>query len=141
DASTADLDYHDCAYEMGLGNGECQHFLRNPAGVTDDPCWCDKCRNGVGGQHHDGRTVPPTWNQATFASGTLEHYLKRHSVAWGITCSECYRNDKPWPDTQPGGVDTPPPNDFMGHPAKETVLKRLEAEKRFFKKPDDVILA
>src|ERR1044071_366725 len=84
-ASTADLDLHDCAYDEGLGNGECQHFLRNPAGVTDDPCWCDKCRNGTSAQHHDGHTIPPGWNPTLIESGGLDCYLKRHSVAWGIT--------------------------------------------------------
>src|SRR5512135_2753439 len=103
-ASTADLDFHDCSFAAGLGNGECQHFLRNPAGVTDDPCFCDKCRNGATGQHHDGHTIPPGWNAGLFETGGLDCYLKRHSVAWGITCSECYQNDKPWPDGAPGNM-------------------------------------
>ncbi len=136
-ASTADLDFHDCAYDAGLGDGECQHFLRNPAGATDDPCWCDKCRNAVAGQKHDGHTIPPGWNAQLFEGGNnMEVYLKRHSVAWGITCSECYANDKPWPDGQseksPGTV---PENDYAGRPAKETVQKRLAKEKGLLKKP------
>src|SRR5688572_30377211 len=126
-ASTADLEHEGCAYDAGIGNGECQHFLRNPAGVTDDPCWCDKCRNAVTGGRHDGSTVPTGWNSTTFQTGTLEHYLKRHSVAWGITCSECYSKDKGWPE---GG---PPDMDSGGRGAKETVMRRLEAERRFFK--------
>src|SRR5438552_1680888 len=97
DASTADPDFHECAFETGLGSGECQHFLRNPSPVTDDPCWCDRCRNGISGQRHDGRTIPPGWNPTLFETGGMDAYLKRHSVAWGITCSECLGNDKPWP--------------------------------------------
>jgi hypothetical protein len=97
-ASVADLDFHDCAFAKGPGNGECQHFLHNPLGVTDDPCWCDKCRNGVTGEHHDGKTIPEGWSPTLFESASLECYLKRHAVAWGITCSECLANDKAWPD-------------------------------------------
>jgi hypothetical protein len=142
DASSAELDAHGCAYESGIGNGECQHFLRNPAGVTDDPCWCDKCRNAPANQKHDGKTIPKGWNPTLFDQGNMDCYLKRHSVAWGITCSECYGNDKPWPDGQneknPGTI---PEKDFAGRPAKETVLARLDVEKKLFKKPEDVAIA
>ena len=141
DASTADLEFHDCAFDAGLGNGECQHFLRNPAGPTDDPCWCDKCRNGVAGQRHDGKTIPPAWNATLVEQGNQESYLKRHAVAWGVTCSECMTNEKPWPDGGAGRIGTVPDKDFAGRPAKDTVLARLEKEKPLFKKPDDVIVA
>jgi hypothetical protein len=141
DASTADLDFHDCAYEAGLGHGECQHFLRNPAGATDDPCWCDKCRNGVTGQKHDGKTIPQGWNPTLYETGGMDAYLKRHSVAWGVTCSECMKSDKPWPDGGAGNLGTVPAKDFAGRPAKDTVLARLDVEKKLFKKPDDVVLA
>ena len=142
EASSADLDYKDCAYEASLGDGECQHFLRNPAGVTDDPCWCDKCRNGATGQRHDGHTMPAGWNPQLFETGGMDCYLKRHSVAWGITCSECVQSNKPWPDgtneKSPGSV---PENDFNGRPAKDTVLGRLKKEKGLLKKPGDFVVA
>ena len=141
EASTADLDFKECAFSAGLGNGECQHFLRNPAGPTDDPCWCDKCRNGVTGQRHDGRTVPPGWNPALFETGGLDAYLKRHAVAWGITCSECLTSDRPWPDGGATSAGTVPAKDFAGRPAKQTVLARLDIEKKLFKKPEEVSLA
>jgi len=135
-ASTADLEFHDCAYETGLGDGECQHFLRNPNGATDEPCWCDKCRNAIPSQKHDGHTIPPGWNPQLMETGGTEVYLKRNAVAWGITCSECYQNDKPWPDGKsekdPGTI---PENDAQGRPAKETVMKRLAKERGLFKKP------
>ena len=141
-ASTADLEHKGCAFEKGLGGGECQHFLRNPLGATDDPCWCDKCRNGVTGQRHDGRTLPPGWNPTLFDNGSIEIYLKRHAVAWGITCSACFQNDKPWPDGQseksPG---TAPAKDWSGKPASSTVLRRYSVESKFFKRPEDVVVA
>ncbi|MCE9636202.1 MAG: HEAT repeat domain-containing protein [Planctomycetes bacterium] len=140
-ASDADLEFQTCAAQAGLGNGECQHFLRNPSAPTDDPCWCDKCRNGATGQHHDGKTVPFGWNATLFESGGLECYLKRHALAFGITCSECLTNDKPWPDGGAGNIGTVPEKDFAGRPSKQTVLARLEAEKHLFKKPDDAVLA
>jgi hypothetical protein len=140
-ASTADLDFHDCAFAGGLGNGECQHFLKNPNGVTDDPCFCDKCRNGITGQKHDGHTIPPGWNPTLFETGGIDCYLKRHAVAWGITCSECMQNDKPWPDGGNGSVGTVPAKDYAGRPARDTVTQRLSKEARFFSKPEDVIVA
>jgi HEAT repeat protein len=141
-ASPAERDFHACATESWPGGGECQHYLRNPAGATDDPCWCDKCRNGVTGQNHDGKTIPSGWTQQVFEKGGMECYLKRHSVAWGITCSECMQNDKPWPDgTSEKNVGTVPAKDWAGRPAKPTVLGRLEKEQRFFKKPEDVVVA
>jgi hypothetical protein len=141
EASSADLDFHDCAYEAGLGEGECQHFLRNPSGVTDDPCWCDKCRNAIAGQHHDGNTLPSGWNQTTFQTGGMEAYLKRHSVAWGITCSECCQDDKPWPDGTGKNPGTGPDTDVFSRPAKETVLARLAKENGLLKKPGGLIVA
>jgi HEAT repeat protein len=143
EASSADDDLHDCAYKDGaLGHGECQHFLKNPSAPTDDPCWCDKCRNGITGQRHDGSTIPKGWNPDLFLRGGLDAYLKRHSVAWGITCSECYRSDKPWPDgkneKEPGTI---PAKDWAGNSAKDTVAKRLMVESRLFKKSDEVAVA
>jgi hypothetical protein len=141
-ASPADADFQKCAFEEGLGHGECQHFLRNPLGATDDPCWCDQCRNAVSGQHHDGNRIPPGWNPLLFEKGDIDVYLKRHAVAWGITCSACMQNDKPWPDgALPKTLGTPPATDWAGRPAKQTVLDRLAKEQRFFKKPEDVVLA
>ena len=130
-----------CAFAAGLGKGECQHFLKNPAGATDDPCWCDKCRNGITGQRHDGKTIPPGWNADLFERGGMECYLKRHSVAWGITCSECYYNDKPWPDGSASLLGTVPPKDFLGRAAKDTVQQRFNKESRLFSHPDEVIVA
>ncbi len=147
EASPADAAFGKCAFEEKSDKqpwfGECQHFLRNPAGPTDDPCWCDRCRNALGNQKHDGHTIPPGWNPTLFEGGNnMEVYLKRHSVAWGITCSECYANDKPWPDGKsekdPGTI---PGKDWAGRPAKQTVMDRLAKESRLFHKPEDVILA
>jgi hypothetical protein len=140
-ACAADADEKGCAFAAGLGNGECQHFLRNPAGATDDPCWCDKCRNGVTGQRHDGHTIPPGWNPDLFERGGMECYLKRHSVAWGITCSECYYNQKPWPDGNGQLLGAVPVKDFLGRPAKDTVQQRFTKESRFFKDPQEVVVA
>jgi HEAT repeat protein len=140
-ASSADLDYRSCQCETGAGNGACQHFLRNPLGPTDEPCWCDKCRNGVTGQKHDGKTIPAGWNPTLFEQGNLECYLKRHAVAWGINCSECVTNDKPWPDGGSGKPGTIPEKDFAGRPARQTVLARLDIEKKLSKKPDEWVLA
>jgi len=142
DASPADAAFHECECEMPFGAGACQHFLRNPLGVTDDPCWCDKCRNSVGNQKHDGKTIPKGWNSVLFDQGNLECYLKRHAVAWGITCSECLADEKhPWPDGGAGNLGTVPDKDFAGRPARDTVNARLDVEKKLFKKPDEVALA
>jgi hypothetical protein len=144
DASVADAAFAKCAFESGLGNGECQHFLKNPLGVTDDPCWCDKCRNAeAANQKHDGHKYPPGWNSTLMEGGNnIDVYLKRHSVAWGITCSECYGNDKPWPDgkneKEPGTI---PVKDWSGKPARETVMQRLDKERRLFHKSDNVVVA
>jgi hypothetical protein len=135
-ASDLDLEFHGCAFAKGPGDGECQHFLRNPIGPTDDPCWCDKCRNGITGERHDGRTVPAGWDKTLFEGKDVEAYLKRHAVAWGITCSECLASDKPWPD---GGAA--PQTDYGGQPARKTIDARLAAERKLFKKPDEVVLA
>jgi hypothetical protein len=139
--SDLDLDFHDCASARRLGEGECQHFLRNPAGPTDDPCWCDKCRNGGAGERHDGKTVPPGWSATLLASSGVEAYLKRHCVAWGLTCSECLANDKPWPDaTTEKPLGTVPTTDYGGQPARKSIDARLAAERRLFKKPENVVL-
>ena len=125
------------------GGGACQHFLRNPKGATEDPCWCHKCRTF---SQHDGTTVPDDMNPQCFTSSRMECYLKRHSVAWRITCSECAKDDDcckfdghaacPNCDSS----ENPLERDAFGRPAKETVLDRLEKEKRHFKKPQDVIV-
>jgi HEAT repeat protein len=140
-ASTADLEFNGCAHEAGAGAGECQHFLRNPAGPTDDPCWCDKCRNGGPGQKHDGKTVPDGWNETLFTGGGMDAYLKRHSIAFGLVCSECLTSTKPWPDGTATDAGSVPDKDFAGRPARPTVLNRLAVESKLFKKPEDVVLA
>ncbi len=127
------------------GYGACQHWLRAPGGVSGDPCFCDKCREV---SQHDGATVPDGMNQQCFQSGRMECYLKRHCAAWRIACSECVVNDKccPFaahancPDCETG-TSNPIANDYAGRPAKETVLKRLEAERQLFKKPDGLVVA
>ena len=75
------------------GFGACQHFLRNPKGPTDDPCWCDRCDTGEKGWRHEGKILPSGWNGECFKSRRLDCYLKRHAAAWGIACSECIRLD------------------------------------------------
>ena len=125
------------------GYGACQHYLRAPGGVTADPCYCDRCREFM---QHDGSTVPDGMGATCFTSQRVDCYLKRHSVAWHLACSECAQKEKCCPMSHPGncpdceGDVNPRANDDMGRPAKETVLARLAAEKRFFKKPDDVIV-
>ena len=139
-ASSADAEFSDCTCEDVAGGGACQHFLRNPNGVTDDPCWCDKCRNTP--IRHDGLTIPSSWNKTLFDAGNSDCYLKRHSVAWGIVCSACFQNEKPWPDgTSEKNPGTAPETDCAGRPAKATVLQRLAKEKSLLKKPGDLIVA
>ncbi len=142
-ASAADEAFHDCSFAKdGLGKGECQHFLRNPSGASDDPCWCDKCRTGITGQKHDGHTMPPGWNPDLFERGGLDCYLKRHAVAWGINCSACVQSERPWPDgTNEKNPGTAPAKDFLGRPARETVLIRLSKEARLVKKPEEMLVA
>ena len=133
----------DCICETS--GGACQHFLRNPKTPTDDPCWCHKCRTF---SQHDGSTVPDGMNPLCFTSSRMDCYLKRHSAAWNITCSECMQNDdcckyeshENCPNCQDGSTN-PLATDAFGRPAKATVLDRLEKERRFFKKPDGVIVA
>lgn len=114
------------------GFGACQHWLRSPWGVTEDPCYCDKCRSGA---EHSGNDVPDGMNSLCFASSRSACYLKRHSAAWHIACSECMKEKKCCPvqhsancpncdDAGPGPLD----KDDMGRPARETVLARQKAE-------------
>jgi len=139
-AAAADRDAI-CDCESGFG--ACQHYLRAP-GITADPCYCDRCRAG---NQHGGQSVPDGMSALCFTSGRSECYLKRHSVAWHLACSECLQNDKccPLPKKQncpdcETGETSPLQNDDMGKPAKETVLARLKAEQRLFKKPDNVVV-
>lgn len=119
-----------CSCKSGFG--ACQHTLRPPWGITDDPCWCDRCREV---QEHPGDEVPDGMNPGCFVSGRSECYLKRHSMAWHLACSECVENVKccpiPHSDNCPAcHEDGPGPlaKDDFGKPAKETVLARREAE-------------
>ena len=88
------------------GPGACQHFLRNPAGPTDDPCWCDRCESG---RKHDGVRAPDKCFQLCHQSNSMSCYLKRHALAWGITCSACvvdetccpFKNKQNCPDCGP----------------------------------------
>lgn len=121
-----------CACESGFG--ACQHFLSAPNGITADPCYCDKCRKG---NTHSGDDVPKGMNPLCYHSPRIACYLKRHSVAWHITCSECLKNDKCCPVTLSAfcpdcgdGTVSPLAKDDMGRPAKETVQKRLAAEEK-----------
>ncbi|MCG3133782.1 MAG: hypothetical protein HMLKMBBP_01039 [Planctomycetes bacterium] len=128
------------------GFGACQHFLRNPAGVTADPCWCDKCRSG---KTHDGQTPREGWNTSCFINTNLACYLKRHATAYRISCSECAQNatccQQPnkanCPDCGATGTENPLATDHQGKDAKTTLATRLEREGAFFKKADKLIIA
>lgn len=119
-----------CACTSGFG--ACQHWLAAPGGVSADPCYCDHCRTV---NQHQGDSTPHGMNPNCFHSPRVACYLKRHSVAWHLACSECEKNDKCCPlplaafcpDCDNGTV-SPIAKDDMGRPAKETVLQRLAAE-------------
>lgn len=125
------------------GFGACQHYLRAPGGITADPCFCDRCREY---SQHDGSTVPDGMNPSCFTSQRVDCYLKRHSVAWHLACSECAQKVKCCSTAHPencpdcDGDADPLANDDMGRPARATALQRLTAEKRLFKKPDGVVV-
>lgn len=107
------------------GFGACQHWLRSPWGVTEDPCYCDKCRAG---QEHTGDDVPAGMNRLCFASGRSECYLKRHSAAWKLNCSECVKNEKCCPvehSENCPNCDEP----GAGHVSAETKAKLAERVK------------
>jgi len=60
--SSADLEFHDCAYDAGPRRRRVpSHFLRNtrrPSPTT--PCWCGQVSQRESpAQHHDGHTIPP----------------------------------------------------------------------------------
>jgi len=121
------------------GTGACPHFLRSPKKPTEDPCWCNRCREY---SKHDGKKVPFGWNPLCFNSDKEQNYLKRHSAAWNITCSECLQNDKSCkfvsencPDCGPHGDHAPLGSDYRGRDAEKTVMERWTAESRFFRKP------
>lgn len=132
-----------------VGQGACQHFLRNPAGPTYDPCWCDRCQTGLQGRRHDGTTVPPGWNPDCQKLKNLACYLKRHAAAYGIACSECHRldaccafsNKANCPDCDTPSDGPAVAKDFAGRDARATVAERLAAERKRFKDPKDVMLA
>lgn len=140
---TAEASDPEAACDCASGFGACQHYLRAP-GITADPCYCDRCRAG---NQHGGSEVPDGMSALCFTSGRPECYLKRHSVAWRLACSDCVQNTKccpldkheNCPDCETGAT-SPIQNDDMGKPARETVIARLKAEQRFFKKPDDVVV-
>jgi len=130
----------ECTCEEGYG--ACQAFLHCPWGETADPCWCDRCREF---SPHDGQKVPRDWNSTCFTSPRSDCYLKRHSVAWNIACSECVQNTDcckfPKKDNCPDcetGESNPLETDALGKPAKATVLARLASEQKKFKKPEEV---
>ncbi len=122
----------DAACACKSGYGACQHWLGIPGGVTADPCFCDRCREVV---QHEGKSVPDGMNPLCFNSTRTACYLKRHSAAWHLACSECVKNDQCCPVANSAncpycdvGDESPRSKDDMKRPAKETVLKRLEAE-------------
>jgi HEAT repeat protein len=132
-----------CACVSGFG--ACQHYLAVPYGFTAEPCYCDKCRKGT---PHSGDEVPKGMNPLCFHSPRVACYLKRHAVAWHISCSECLKNDKCCPVTRSAfcpdcGLETENPpfaKDDMGRPAKETVQKRLAAEAKLTDENDLILL-
>src|SRR5690349_14572458 len=124
-----------------IGVGACQHYLRNPAGPTDDPCWCDRCDTGIAGKRHDGATPPSGWNPECFKSTRLACYLKRHAAAWGIACSECqrldaccqYGNVANCPDCDEVTAGPPVAKDTFKRDVRQNVAARLAKERRLFK--------
>ncbi|MCE9637078.1 MAG: HEAT repeat domain-containing protein [Planctomycetes bacterium] len=131
----------DAVCDCKEGYGACQHFLHAPWGATADPCYCDRCREY---SQHDGKTVPEGMNAQCFTSARSDCYLKRHAMAWRLGCSECAKKDKCCPLEKSQNCpdcesdSNPIANDALGNPMKEFALKRLDAESKFFKKPDDV---
>lgn len=130
------------------GFGACQHYLRNPAGATDDPCWCDRCASGLAGRRHDGKLPPPGWNPDCWNANRAACYLKRHCAAWGVACSECVKaesccsapNKANCPDCGPSSIGPPVGKDFAGRDPRKAVLERLAKEAPLFRKPEDVIV-
>ena len=134
----------DAVCACATGFGACQHWLAVPGGATADPCYCDRCRK----EHpHSGDEVPHGMNPLCFHSPRMACYLKRHSVAWHLACSECLKNDKCCPVTRSAfcpdcddGTASPLAKDDMGRPAKETVLQRLAAEAKLTDEDHLVVL-
>src|SRR5262245_60467020 len=63
----------DAKCDCKAGYGACQHWLRAPAGITADPCFCDRCRELI---EHPGTDVPDGMNALCFQSSRIECYLK-----------------------------------------------------------------
>ncbi|MBM4013784.1 MAG: VWA domain-containing protein [Planctomycetes bacterium] len=114
------------------GFGACQHTLKPPWGITEDPCYCDKCREVI---EHQVIDLPDGWNSLCWQSARPDCYLKRHCAAWHLACSECVKETKCCPvkgsancpachEDGPGPLE----KDDQGRPAKETVLGRQKAE-------------
>jgi hypothetical protein len=115
----------DAVCDCQSGTGGCELYFRAPAGATYEPCFCDRCREY---QPHDGMTVPDGMSRECFQSSRMDCYLKRHCVAWRLACSECVQREKccPFPNhancPNCDGDTDPLATDYMGRPAKETVL-------------------
>ena len=115
------------------GSGACQKFLRAPKKVTDDPCWCHRCRLH---SEHDGGQIPFGWNALCFNSKKEPNYLRRHSAAWGITCSDCFKknncrfNKQNCPNCGEHETTGPLVNDYRGRDAEKTVMAQLQKESR-----------
>ena len=120
------------------GTGACPRYLRSPKKPPNDPSWCHRSREYSA---HDGGVVPFGWNPLCFNSSKEENYLKRHSAAWSINCSECVQNEhtckfkaENCPNCGANEDSGPLATDYKGADAKATVLDRLAKESRHFKK-------
>lgn len=124
-----------CDCESGFG--ACQHYLRMPGGVTADPCFCDRCREF---SEHGGTKVPDGMSASCFQSNRVECYLKRHSVAWQLACSECAKNEKCCPNSHKENCPNceSPDGGAFSADVKAKAAQRAGAESRFFKKAGDV---
>lgn len=114
------------------GFGACQHTLKPPWGITEDPCYCDKCREVI---EHEVIDLPDGWNSLCWQSARPACYLKRHCAAWHLACSECVQEEKCCPVANSENCPAchkegpgPLALDDFGQPAKETVLARQKAE-------------
>jgi HEAT repeat protein len=132
----------ECACKKGFG--ACQHWLGIPGTPTADPCYCDRCREF---SPHTGKDVPEGMNPFCFAAGRTACYLKRHALAWHLSCSECQKNDKCCPGARAAfcpdcddGKASPFEKDDMGRVAKDVLKTRLEAEKQLSEEDDLLVL-